>query len=82
MPASDSRSRCTTARKVGARSVALFLACFSLRGRRLGRKPRIRATELVAAKVLRRRVLPFYRRLLGAVLFGPRAASYRIAGVP
>ena len=68
--------------KAGAGSVALFLACFWLRGRRLGRKRRIRGGELVTAKVLRRRVRPFHRRLLGALPFGGRTASYRIAGVP
>jgi len=68
--------------KVGAGSVALFLACFWLRGRRLGRKRRIRGAELVTAKVLHRRVRPFHRRLLRALLVGPGAASYRIAGVP
>ena len=68
--------------KIGAGLFALVIAGFWLRGRRLGRKRRIRGAELVTARELRRRVRPLHARLLEALPGVLPSGSYRIAGVP
>ena len=68
--------------KIGAGTIAGFLALFWYRGLQLNRKRRLRGAELVTARELRRRVEPPHTRLLAALSLSPRLASCRIAGVP
>ena len=68
--------------KIGAGTIAAFLALFWYRGLQLNRKRRLRGAELVTARELRRRVEPPHSRLLAALSLSPRLASCRIAGVP
>ena len=68
--------------KIGAGTIAAFLALFWYRGLQLNRKRRLRGAELVTARELRRRVEPPHTRLLAVLSLSPRLASCRIAGVP
>ena len=68
--------------KIGAGTIAAFLALFWYRGLQLNRKRRLRGAELVTARQLRRRVEPPHARLLASLTLTPRLAPCRIAGVP
>ena len=68
--------------KIGAGTIAAFLALFWYRGLQLNRKRRLRGAELVTARELRRRVEPPHTRLLAALSLSPRLSACRIAGVP
>ena len=68
--------------KIGAGTIAAFLALFWYRGLQINRKRRLRGAELVTARELRRRVEPPHTRLLAALSLSPRLAACRIAGVP
>ena len=68
--------------KIGAGTIAAFLALFWYRGLQLNRKRRLRGAELVTARELRRRVEPPHTRLLATLSLSPRLSACRIAGVP
>ena len=68
--------------KIGAGTIAAFLALFWYRGLQLNRKRRLRGAELVTARQLRRRVAPPHARLLARLSLSRRLAPCHIAGVP
>ena len=68
--------------KLGAGTIAAFLAWFWYRGIQMGRRRRVRGAELASVRELRRRVQPLYMRLLQNVSLSARLSSYRIAGIP
>ena len=68
--------------KIGAGTIAAFLALFWYRGLQLNRKRRLRGAELVTARELRRRVEPPHSRLLAALSPSPRLSACQIARVP
>ena len=63
-------------------AIALLLLWFHYRGRRMNRARRVRGSELVEARELRRRVRPLHRQLAAGFSMSADPAPYRIAGVP
>ena len=68
--------------KLAGGVVALMLALFWIRGRKLTRGQNIRGVELATACQLKRRVRPAHRAIWGAIAESAAEKPHRVAGVP